>query len=41
MDADYDIIGISIIVSGDGIGGNHARSIRINMQDLYEVDEEC
>ena len=41
MDADYDIIGISIIVSGDGIGGNHARSIRINMPDLSEVDEEC
>ena len=31
MDADYNIIGISIIVSGDGIGGNHANSIRIKL----------
>lgn len=31
LDADYDIIGISIIVSGDSIGGNHAKTIRINI----------
>ena len=39
MDADSDIIGMSIIVSGDGIGGNHARSIRINIPDISEVEE--
>lgn len=38
MDADYDIIGISIIVSGDGIGGNHAKSIRINIPKQSEED---
>lgn len=38
MNADYDIIGISIIVSGDGIGGNHAKSIRINMPKQSEED---
>lgn len=36
MDADFDIIGISIIVSGDGIGGNHARSMRINIPECAE-----
>lgn len=36
MNADYDIIGISIIVSGDGIGGNHAKSIRINIPKQSE-----
>lgn len=39
MDTEYDIIGMSIIVSGDGIGGNHAKSIRINIPDYSEVDE--
>lgn len=39
MNSDYDIIGISIIISGDGIGGNHAKSIRINIPDSNEVDE--
>lgn len=39
MDADYDIIGMSIIISGDGIGGNHARSIRINIPKHSEVEE--
>ena len=39
MDADYDIIGMSIIISGDGIGGNHARSIRINIPKQSEVEE--
>lgn len=38
MNADYDIIGISIIVSGDGIGGNHAKSIRINIPKQSEED---
>ena len=33
MDADEDIIGISIIVSGDGIGGNHAKSLRIKIKE--------
>ncbi len=33
MDAKDDIIGISIIISGDGIGGNHANSIRIKMSE--------
>lgn len=36
MNADYDIIGISIIVSGDSIGGNHAKSIRINIPKQLE-----
>ena len=31
MNLQYDIIGISIIVPGDSIGGNHAKSIRIFM----------
>lgn len=39
MDADYDIIGISIIVPGEGIGGNHANSIRIRIRSDVEVDE--
>ena len=39
MNSDYDIIGISIIISGDGIGGNHAKSIRISIPDSIEVDE--
>lgn len=39
MDSDYDIIGISIIVAGDGIGGNHAQSIRISIPTNTEVDE--
>lgn len=39
MDAIDDIIGMAIIVSGDGIGGNHARSIRINIPKDPEVDE--
>jgi len=38
MNADHDIIGISIIVSGDGIGGNHAKSIRINIPKQSEED---
>ncbi len=38
MNADYDIIGVSIIVSGDGIGGNHARSIRIKLPERTEVE---
>lgn len=29
LDLDYDLIGISIIVSGDSIGESHARSLRI------------
>lgn len=38
MRSDYDIVGISIIVSGDSIGGNHAKSIRIMMpHDKEEV----
>ena len=39
MDADYDIIGMSIIISGDGIGGNHAKSIRISIPKQSEVEE--
>ena len=31
MDAQCDIIGISIIVSGDSIGESHAKSLRIRM----------
>ena len=38
MNADHDIIGISIIVSGDSIGGNHAKSIRINIPKQSEED---
>lgn len=38
MDADHDIIGMSIIISGDGIGGNHAKSIRINIPKQLEVE---
>ena len=34
-----DIIGISIIISGDGIGGNHAKSIRINIPEKDERTE--
>ena len=38
LDLKSDIIGISIIVSGNSIGGNHARSIRILLQtDENEV----
>ncbi|MGN1084156.1 MAG: Z1 domain-containing protein, partial [Lachnospiraceae bacterium] len=36
MDTNEDIIGISIIISGDGIGGNHANSIRIKMSEREE-----
>ena len=32
LDLKFDIIGISIIVSGNSIGGNHAKSIRILLQ---------
>ena len=39
MDADYDIIGMSIIISGDGIGGNHAKSILISIPKQSEVEE--
>jgi len=38
MNARDDIIGISIIISGDGIGGNHANSIRIKIPESSEEE---
>ena len=34
----YDIIGIGIIISGDGIGGNHAKSLRILIPNSEEEE---
>lgn len=38
MDTKCDIIGISIIVSGDGIGGNHAKTLRIMIPENEEEE---
>lgn len=38
INSDVDIIGISIIVSGDGIGGNHAKTLRIMIPENQEED---
>ena len=40
MDAKYDIIGISIIVPGKNIGGNHAKRLTIKMNNNKEDEED-
>ncbi len=35
LNEECDIIGISIIVSGDSIGESHAKSLRIKIREEY------